>query len=151
MTKPVGAVWQVIWSNPYTDPPGGEERVRAEMFVPYDSEFYNKCPQEIDEKKVLGKWCITWSAVMAPPRQLTEDALKSVRQKRLKRRMEKKYPLFADQLVDAEMKKKPDYYEGKTDPEIQNAKDQVIEAEKERFEKYMDQVIVERRKLKGES
>jgi len=129
----------VIWSNPYTDPPGGEERVRAEKFVPYESEFYNRCPPEIFEKKVLGKWCITWTAVTAPPRQLSEDVLKSVRKKRLKRRMEKKYPLFADQLVDAEMKRNPNYYEGKTDPEIQEAKDLVIEVEKERFEKYMSQ------------
>jgi hypothetical protein len=140
MTKPVGAIWTLQWSNPYTDPPAGEERVRAEKFVPYNSEFYNRCPPEILEKMVLGKWCVSWSAVMAPPKQLSKESLKSVRTKRLKRRMEKKYPLFADQLVDAEMKNNPDYYDGKTDPKIQEAKDRVIEAEKKRFEKYMEQI-----------
>ena len=140
MTKPVGAVWRGIWSNPYTDPPGGEDRVRVEKFVPYDSPFYNHCPPEIEEKKELGKWSVYWSAVMAPPRQLSEDTLKSVRRKRLQRRMEKKYPLFADQLVEAEIEVKPDYYEGKTDPEIQAAKDKVIELEKERYYKYMEEV-----------
>ena len=143
MTKPAGAVWKVIWSNPYTEPPPGEERVRAEKFVPYNSEFYNRCPPEIEEKKVLGKWCVTWSAVMAPPRQLSEDTLKSVRRKRLKRRVESKYPLFADQFIQEEMEKKAEFYDGKTDEKIQAAKDNVLELERERYEKFMSQLKVE--------
>ena len=75
---------------------------------------------------------------MKPPKQLSQDAVKSVRRKRLTRRMEKKYPLFADQMIDEELQSNPDYYEGITDPEIQAAKDRVIQGERDRYERYME-------------
>lgn len=139
MTKPVGAVWTLQWSNPYKDPPAGQARVIAEKFVKYGDPFYNQIPQEFEADKTSG-YSVYWSAVMAPSRQLPEKTLKSIRMKRLQRRVENKYPLFADQFFEDELKRKPDYFEGKSDPEAQAVKDRIIQKEKEMYARFLEQV-----------
>lgn len=60
-------------------------------------------------------WCpgvvaITWDAEERPIRRWPQETVARVRKARLKRRLEKKLPLFADQLYDAELAARPDYY-----------------------------------------
>lgn len=142
MAKPVGAVWTLQWSNPYTDPPKGQKRVIAEKFVKYGDSFYNQIPPEFEADKTPG-YSVYWSAVMKPSKQLPEKSLKSIRRKRLQSRVEKKYPLFADQFLEDEIKNKPDYFEGKSDPEAQAVKDRIIRKEKEMYERFLEQVEIE--------
>lgn len=40
----LGAVWSIQWGNPYSDPPEGLPRVRAEVFYPSGHEYERKCP-----------------------------------------------------------------------------------------------------------
>jgi hypothetical protein len=63
--------------------------------------------------------------------------LKSIRRKRLQSRIENKYPLFADQFLEDEIKNNSDYFEGKSDPEAQAVKDRILEKERENYEKFM--------------
>lgn len=139
MAKPAGAVWTLQWSNPYTDPPKGMDRVIGEIFVKYGDPHYNQTPPEFAADKTPG-YTVYWSAVMAPSKQLPEKTLKSIRRKKLQRRIENKYPLFADQFIEDEIIRKPDYFEGKSDPEAKAVKDRLIQKEKEMYERFLEQV-----------
>jgi hypothetical protein len=139
MTKPVGAIWTLQWSNPYTNPPVGMERVIAEKLVKYGDPFYSHIPPEFDADKTPG-YTAYWSAVMKPSKQLPEKTLKSIRRKRLQSRIENKYPLFADQFLEEELKSKPDYFEGKSEPEAQAVKNRIIQKEKEMYERFLEKV-----------
>jgi hypothetical protein len=50
---------------------------------------------------------------------LPPESLARVRRKRLTRRVTAKVPMFADHFIDAELARKPDYYDGITDPNIE--------------------------------
>lgn len=142
MAKPVGCVWTLEWSNPYKDPPNGKKRVIAEKFVRFGDPFYNQIPPEFEADKTPG-YSVYWSAVMSPSKQLSEKTLKSIRRKRLKNRVEKKYPLFADEFFEDEIKNKTDYFECKSDSEAQAAKDRIIQKEREMYERFLEQVEIE--------
>lgn len=118
MTKPIGAIWRVVWSNPYTEPPAGCSRVKAERIVAYGSEHYNKPPEEIEQAWVAGKWAISWCAITKPPKRLSKDTLKSRRRKLLKNKLDKNYPLFSDQFYQEDLQNKSDYFNGETDQDI---------------------------------
>lgn len=51
--------------------------------------------------------------------------------------MRRKYPLIADQMIQEELRKNPDYYNGITIPELQRQKDEAIRKEIEIYEKYV--------------
>lgn len=139
MTKPVGAIWTLQWSNPYTDPPAGMKRIIAEKFVKYGTSEYSHTPPEFEADRTPG-YKVYWMAIMPPSKQLPEKTLKSIRRKRLQRRIENKYPLFADQFLTDEIKSKPDYFEGKSDPDAQAAKDRILEEQQELYERFLEVV-----------
>ena len=104
----IGAVWSLQWYTPYEEPPPGWPRVRAEGYFPVGHQYVRQCPPELKLCKKPGDgWRICWRPVEKPLKPLQQDALASVRVKRLKRRTEAKYPLFADQIVAEELAKKP--------------------------------------------
>ena len=139
MAKPVGAVWKIQWSNPYTSPPEGRERVIAKKYVRYGSEFYNQIPPEFSTLNVPG-YTAYWSPVMKPSKQVPEGTLRSIRRKRLERRVENKYPLFADEFIQEELERKSEYYDGKTDPALQAGKDRVFDRMREIYEDFLEKV-----------
>lgn len=59
-----------------------------------------------------GEVAICWTYDQDPPKQLSKESLASVRQKRLRRKLDKKHPLFAAQLFEEELKRNPDFYAG---------------------------------------
>jgi hypothetical protein len=59
-----------------------------------------------------GRVVIGWTAAHEPPRRLSQSSLASVRRKRLRRRLEAKFPLLADQLEQAELAARPDFFNG---------------------------------------
>lgn len=130
----IGCVWRVVWGDPYTDPPSGNDRMLVEVFEPVGSHYWSKRPPEIEAAYpgVGHGYVISWTYVSDPIRQLSREALASVRRKRLERRVRQKYPLLAEQIISEELAKKPDYYNGITDPSIQKARDEIIRLESER-------------------
>lgn len=111
----------------------------AKKYVGYGSEFYNQCPPDISTLKVPG-YTVYWSPIMKPTNQLPESTLKSIRRKRLKRRVENKYPLFADEFIQEELENKTEYYEGKTDADLQAGKDKVFERMREIYKEFLEEV-----------
>jgi len=130
----LGCVWRVVWGNPYTDPPVGQAKILAEVFEPVGSSYWSTRPPEINEAYpgVGQGYVISWSYLSEPVRQLSSEKLALVRRKRLERRIRQKYPLIADQIISEELARKPDYYNGITDPKIQMARDEIIRTERER-------------------
>jgi len=59
-----------------------------------------------------GEVAICWTYDQDPPRQLSKEGLASVRQKRLRRKLERKHPLLADVLFEEALKRKPEFFAG---------------------------------------
>lgn len=102
--------WSIRWAHPMTAPPGGAPRVKVAILVPRGT----KCPPEILDQKVPGDgWSLCWELVSQKPvRRWSQEARAKVRQRNLRQRMEKKFPLFAEDFIAAEIASRPDYFAG---------------------------------------
>lgn len=56
--------------------------------------------------------CIGWQAEHAAPRRLKPESLAAVRKKRLRRQLDAKLPLLADQIEEQEIAARPAFYAG---------------------------------------
>jgi len=134
----IGAIWSVRWNNPYTDPPGGRPRVLIEVYRPegHPEARGIKPPAAVqrvlDEHGPGGGYGLHWQPVTLPPKKIPAEKLAIIRRKRLKRRILRKYPLFAEKFIAEELARKPDYYNGITDPSLEAARDLVASAEEAR-------------------
>lgn len=131
-----GVLFQIKWNNPYTTPPSGASRVLAEIFLPDATD--GKPPPEILAIPVTpgGGYSLAFRAIPPPPSQLPVETLARVRRKRLERRVRAKAPLFANEFIADELARKPDYYDGVTDPDIEARRQLALEqgrAERERL------------------
>ena len=131
MTKLLGFLHRLEWSNEYTNPPNGV-RVMKEIFIPIEDESCRQTPREIEETMVIGSgYCHTIRAITAFPREMSRETLANVRRKRLRRRVEEKYPLFAEQFIEEELRRKADYYNGVTDERWVRARKEIQEEDRE--------------------
>lgn len=115
MTTHLGFLYRLEWHNPYTDPPPGQPRILAEMFVP--SPRSALVPPEMEALHRIGSgYSITIRSIGEPPTERSPEQKAVTRRKLLGRRMEQRYPLFAEEFTAAAIDQKPDYYlEGKSD------------------------------------
>lgn len=135
MSKPLYVHITYEWSSRYKDPPNGQPRVLAEVYLPY-SEWPQPTPPEIEAVWKPGSgYSIYITFLSQPPKQMNKEALASVRLKRLRRRIEKKYPLLADHVIAEEIAKKPEYYQGITRADLQASRDDVIAFELDQLER----------------
>lgn len=72
------------------------------------------CPEVIKDLWRAGEVAICFSHETVI-RQLSQEGLASVRQKRLRARLEKQVPLFAAEYERRELEQKPDFYAGERD------------------------------------
>jgi hypothetical protein len=120
----VGFIWRIEWGNPYTDPPNGLPRILAEIYVTksYDGEGAREPASLKPIMPPLGcGFCVSVRAINKPLKPISKEAKVSLRKKKLKKRMEKKYPLFADQFAAEVMQLKRDYYSGNDDDQHRDA------------------------------
>ena len=105
--------YSIEWSNPYTEPPCGD-RVLSTVDLPDGSE----CPKWMKDSLQPGSGYSLFVRFQEPePRRLSKEGLASVRRKRLRARLDKSAPLFADELFDQEIERNPSYYAGERDNE----------------------------------
>jgi len=143
----VGYRYSIEWGNPYTAPPDRKPRVIAEMFETIEQRSRRMknggraFPAELASLHQLGDgYFCTTTAICTPHKSLTKESLAEVRLKRLKRRIQKKYPLFADQFIAEAIENKPEYYAGETDPEILKARDEAIHDEEVSYQRFLKAV-----------
>ena len=105
--------------------------VLAEKFEPEESPYCRRKPPEIAAVEyALGSgYGLTWQPVCMPIKQMPADQLANIRRKRLERRIRKKYPLLADQMIEDELERKADYYNGITDTDIQARREALVKQE----------------------
>ena len=103
--------WAVIWHNPYTSPPSGYERV---MLVVEGER--GRCPDEIDQLWATlrarhgGRWSVTTWCDAVQVRRWTDEQRYARRRLNLRRRLERRYPLFVDELYEQALAERPEYY-----------------------------------------
>lgn len=111
---PLAWTWQIQWSNPYTEPPHGQPRVR--MSVTRATPHAHPAPAVIDRAiAIIGfgrGWCVSCGPTMPAGRKLSPEAKGKMRRRNLERRVQKAAPLFATDLIQIEMAKQSEYYRG---------------------------------------
>ena len=108
---PYDGAWKVEWLNPYTEPPG--PRVLAERVIPnWPGAPDHDMPADLVEMaRAHPGYSVTWAfRPTQPRRQWSKEAKVRERVRRLRERMERKYPLFAKLFIAEAMARKPDYY-----------------------------------------
>jgi len=128
----IGSLWSIAWRTPYDPPPSGL-KVLARIFVPGHS---TRAPEELKAIKYSlgGGYGMTWCAMTKPVQQRAPEVLASMRRKRLARRMNAKAPLFADFFVEQELARKPAYYAGITDVQLEASRQEAQEVDRQAFE-----------------
>lgn len=111
---PLAWTWQIRWSNPYTEPPHGQPRVRLSITRATPHAYPD--PSVIDRAMAIigyGRgWCVTCGPTLPPARKLSPEAKGKIRRRNLERRTQKAAPLFAADLIQIEIEKNPEYYRG---------------------------------------
>lgn len=118
MAKAVyNGVWQVRWGNPYM--PHTTPEVLVERTVQDWANASGPCkwapPAWFDKLCALHPGyniCWTWRWVNRPDRSWPPERKAAMRQRRLRERMEKRYPMFAERFIAEELAKFPAYYAG---------------------------------------
>ena len=70
-----------------------------------------ECPDHIKALWRAGEVVLSWSYTR-PIKQLSTSGLAKVRTARLRRRLERDVPLFADEIFRQQLEKKPEFYAG---------------------------------------
>lgn len=142
MTRVLGFLHKLEWGNPYVAPPNGV-KVAMEIFIPTEDESCRQWPKEMEEKywelrkeHKNGIYSHSIRALTKLSTELSQGALRSIRQKRLMRRMEEKYPLFAEVFAQEELIRKKDYYDGITDPSLVEKRAEVQEEHRQLLESW---------------
>lgn len=97
----------LAWRNPYKAAPG--PRVLAAVLC----DAPHPVPREVLDLWVPGSgYSIGWQCIeQRPIRRWSQAAKSKVRKGNLRKRIEKKFPLFAADFIAAELAARPDYYE----------------------------------------
>jgi len=136
MTNDVIWEYTVQWGNPYTEPPEGLSRVLARVQVPAPrGAGAPDVPAEIERvwseanaafaanlpsgTPAMWPWDIYVSVINPAQRQASDEARFRRRRQNLVRRMRRRYPLFAEQMIREALERKPEYY-GLTVDEARN-------------------------------
>jgi hypothetical protein len=103
--------WSAQWGNPYTSPPHGEPRQRLSVTV---SGSTRDIPPAILAAAPPGSgWCVAVRVHSGRPRRRMSQAGRAkVRRRNLERRVTRQAPLFAAQIIAAELAARPDYFAG---------------------------------------
>jgi hypothetical protein len=136
----VGHIWSIAWGNSHTEPPSGP-RVLCEIFVPcrHPGAGAGQQPTEFDAFHHIGTgYSLYATALSLPMKRHTPTENAALRRRRLTYRMNQKYPLFAKQFIDEEIARKPDYYIEGVSP-ADEARNEVLDRERERFERFTAQ------------
>lgn len=112
--------------------PDGWPRVLAEIFM---IGHQSKPPAEIYNfpHSLGGGYSLTICHVAPPLIPMKPDVLARVRKQRLDRRLQARFPLFAEQFAAEEVSKQVEYYSGETRADIEQKRVEVLETERHRY------------------
>lgn len=112
--RPLGWTWCIQWGRPLELPPHGQPRIR--FSVTTLNPTAGICPAVIDRAmEIIGLgrgWVVACGPHMPEPKRLSSEAKGKMRRRNLERRITRKAPLFANDLIQIELSRDPQYYSG---------------------------------------
>ena len=110
------ADWRVQWTNPYTEPPEGQDRVLREMVITDWQGSSNGVPRGLaDYARDHPGYGIFWLARVETRAKWSQEAKARNRKRRLRERLQRKYPLLWEQFYKEALAARPAYYDA-SDP-----------------------------------
>lgn len=106
MSKILGFLHRLEWENRYGRPPDGV-RILIEVFSPIGQEGCRQIPKEIEDVMVPG---LGYQYIFRAITTEYSMETKTNRVDQLTKRMREKYPLFSDQFIQEELKRKREFY-----------------------------------------
>ena len=137
----VGFICRVAFMYPnnpgYPPPPPGMPHILAELYLPKE-EFWalrGRLPTAISQLPRPLHYNYSSGAINTPIQPWTKERKIENRQNRLKDRVNRKYPMFAEQFITDAIAKKPEYFlEGVGDREAE--REQLLENERREFKRF---------------
>lgn len=120
-------VWTIEWSHGhYKPPPDGFPKVLARQCVKMPNGSGGRIPKELEllwyAKRPPRGFNICFSSVSSEEkRTLSQESRAKIRKGNLRRRLQEKVPLFADELEQRELTANPEYFTGSRPEEQEQA------------------------------
>ena len=107
---------QLKWGNPYTSPPDNQPRIIFDETVS-DQAYQDRAIEDIIELEKQyppgSGWSWHWSlGEEKPRRKWSKEAKARVRKKKLKTKLQTKFPLFWEDMYNIEMENRQGYFAG---------------------------------------
>ena len=118
MKKPIYAILSIRWGNRYTEPPDGKPRLLWSERVLWTGREKETSAETVYRRLGCYPGCgyvLCCSIETRPGKPWSLKTKGRVRKQRLKKRLDTKFPLLADQLYREELKKRPAYFKGEDD------------------------------------
>ncbi len=139
-------LFRLSWGNPNTEPPAGRPRILAEIA----SAVRHPCPPEFEAAcqrlHTLGDGYWVSFGMLEPRRKNREwsrERKAACRRQKLEQRIKRKYPLFADQLIQEEIAKKPDYFDGGAlNADVEAAREAALQRRDDLFNRFASAIGV---------
>ena len=107
--KPLAYLWTLSWYTPYSEPPDGKPRRLMSVRQPGDTT--PRPPPEMETARLANPgYVLCWQGVLPEREPWPQERLIRYRRSRLRNRIEKKYPLFANEFFQEALERKPEYY-----------------------------------------
>ena len=113
MKKEYGAVYQIAWPSHKGCHPAGKARVFAEQR--YKIWRGEDVPEwmRIWERR-LPEYTLSWAPILPPRKLWPRERKAKLRKANLRKRIEAKFPLFAEIMIQEELANDPEYFEART-------------------------------------
>lgn len=107
-------VWAIVWSNPHKPRPEGQPEVFLELRTPLaKGQGAGAMPAEIqdcyDELSPYG-YAVCWWTEGGVTRRLSLETKQKIRRGNLRKRLDRRWPMFAEDLYREALARKPEYY-----------------------------------------
>ena len=109
----ITATWRVAWSSPYTNPPDGMPRDLATLDVPDWPSAEHHIPEALHQLAAEHPgYGLHWGSLSDQPRRTwSRETRARNRKRKLRERLQKKYPMLWEQFYAEQVAANPDYYE----------------------------------------
>lgn len=113
--SPLMSVLTVGWFNPNTQPPADAATIDGRLVWTCTvlDRAYERAIQEEHRPKVRpgSGWNYGWTCIYPEPRRWSAERKAATRRQNLRRRLQHRFPLFAAELEERELGRRPYYYD----------------------------------------
>jgi hypothetical protein len=101
----MNAIWSVHWSNPYTKPPEDKAWTLLERAVDWDTCDHSVPHDIVELAQDNPGYTIGWTWIPKESKHWSPEAVRRNRIRRIKKRAEKKCPLFQKEVAEQDIER----------------------------------------------